>query len=216
MSRTWIPLTDRSVIEYGGSSSHYFWDYPPNPGGYYDPNLGTYDLALPNCTVYALGRVLMVGDPAPIGPGFYSAANWHNHMINGWQAVPFVGHSDEIRPGDLLELTGSNNHVFVVEEVLETRYWRITESYYTDDNGGVSGYRSPAVWGSTKTSVNAYGLANYPYRYWHSRLYDCRTPNSPDLWPDYILLNPNSRDAGINFRFFANKKTIKRRISKHV
>ena len=215
MSRTWVPLTDRSVIEYGGSASHYFWDYPPNPGGYFDTSLGTYDLALPNCTVYALGRVLMVGDPEPIGPGFYAAANWHNHMINGWNAVAYAGQQNNIRPGDLLELTGSNNHVMVVEQVLGFNKYVVTESYYTDDNGTVYGNRSPAVWGSTKASVNAYGLANYPYRYWHSRTYDCSSSGS-DLYPDYVLFNPNSRDAVTDFRFFANKKTIKRRIIKHV
>lgn len=214
MSRTWIPKTSNSAIVYGGSASHYYWDYPTNPGAYFDPNLGTYDLALPNCTTYAYGRVLEAGDPAPIS-GWHAAMNWHSAMVNGWQAVSFVGHSDEVRPGDILELTGSNNHVFVVEQVIATRYWVITESYYTDDNGGVSGYRTPGVWGSTKASVNNYGLTNYNYRYWHSRIYDCRNADSPDLWPDYILFNPNSRSSSSNM-LIMNKTSLKRRIIRYV
>lgn len=212
MSRTWVPLSSRSSIEYGGSASQYFWEYANNPGAYYDPSLGTYDLALPNCTTYAYGRVQMNGDPKPIS-GWHNAAAWHSYLINGWKAVPFVGHSDEILPGDIIEITGSGNHVAVIEEVYDVRYWKVTESYYTDDNGGVSGYRSPAVWGSTKQSVNDYGIANYPYRYWHSRTWDCRTTSSPDTYPDYILLNPNSHAETNRFNFFGiKKKPLRRRM----
>lgn len=216
MSRPWTPLTDRSVIEYGGLYSHFFWNDSYNPGASFDYNLGTYDLALPNCTTYAYGRVLMAGDPAPIS-GWHNANAWHSYVINGWQAVPFIGHSDEIQPGDILEITGSGNHVFVVEEVLGVRYWRVTESYYTSDNGTASGDRSPGVWGSTKSSVNAYGLANYPYRYWHNRLYDCRNADSPDYWPDYILFNPNSRPEPVttDLKVF-NKTKRRRRIIRYV
>ena len=211
----WVEKTSNSAIVYGGSASQYYWNDPPNPGAYFDPGLGTYDLALPTCTTYAYGRVLEAGDPYPI-TGWHNASAWHAYVTNGWQAVPFVGHSDEIVPGDILELTGSNNHVFVVERVISTRYWVITESYYTSDNGTASGDRSPGVWGSTKSSVNAYGLANYNYRYWHSRVYDCRTANSPDLWPDYILLNPNRHNEPQPVYTPFNKQKRQRRIIRYV
>lgn len=215
MSRTWVPLTSVNTIVYGGSNDTYFWDYPPNPGATFDSNLGTYDLALPNCTTYAYGRVLMAGDPAPI-TGWHNANAWHAYVTNGWVAVPYSGNQANIQPGDILELTGSNNHVMVVEQYLGFNKYVVTESYYCDDNGGTTGYRTPAVWGSTKTSVNAYGLATYPYQYWHSRTYDCNN-SGPDLYPDYILKNPNSVPASSgDFKFFSPGKRNKRRITRYV
>ena len=214
MSRIWTPLTSNSTIVYGGSNDTYFWYDPPNPGAYFDPGLGTYDLALPNCTTYAYGRILMAGDPAPI-TGWHNASAWHAYVTNGWNAVPYSGNQNDIQPGDILELTGSNNHVMVVEQVLGFNKYVVTESYYTDDNGGVSGYRTPAVWGSTKYSVNAYGLANYSYRYWHSRTYDC-TATGPDLYPDYILKNPNSVPNPTGDIILTKTQSRRRRIIRYV
>lgn len=211
MSRIWVPRTTRTGIEYGQAQGAYYWSDSINPGATFDSNLGTYDLALPNCTTYAYGRVLEAGDPYPI-TGWHNANAWHAYVTNGWTAVAYSGNQSNIQPGDILELTGNNNHVMVVEQVLGFNKYVVTESYYCDDNGGTSGYRTPAVWGSTLYSVNAYGLAHFSYQYWHSRTYDC-SASGPDLYPDYILKNPNSiPDTPTGNLYITPKRKIIRRI----
>ena len=85
---SWIPRTTYNGIEYGGSHDFYWWDINYNPGAVFDSNLGTYDLALPNCTTYCYGRIQEAGDPIPVSR-FANANNWHNYLTNGWTYVSF-------------------------------------------------------------------------------------------------------------------------------
>ena len=210
MSRTWIRRNSRNGIEYGGSASQYYWNYPTNPGAYFDPSLGTYDLALPNCTTYAYGRILEAGDPAPI-TGWHNAAAWHAYLTNGWTYAPF--NFDMLMLGDIVEWSSNGrNHVAVVEEIDRTnRLYYVSQSLYTDDNGGTSGYRSPAVWGTTKQSVSDHGITYWPNRCFMfsgwAWVYDGAAP-------DYILMNPNSRAAPAvtPFAFFGKRRRLKRRM----
>lgn len=207
---SWIPRTTRSGIEYGGSASHWYWDYPTNPGAYYDPSLGTYDLALPNCTTLAYGRIIENGDPIPIS-GWHAAQNWHLALANNWTYIPYD--FNRVRPGDILEWSGSRNHVAVVEKI-ENGIIYVSESIYCDDYGVGTGYRSPAVWGNTKQSVNDHGLTYFPNYYYHygqmSYAYGYNVP------PDYILLNPNPHTPDAQFKFFVKKRKTERRRIRYV
>lgn len=206
--RPWTPRTTRSGLEYGGSASQYYWDWPPNPGGQYFPNLDTYDYALPNCTVYCLGRMLENGDTSPI-TGWHNASEWwkYPNTSEGWYVTPLVNYADTIKPGDVLVFVNMN-HVVTVESVAGSHQWYISESLYTDNNGGASGYRTGAVWGSTKQAVSDYGIANYPSRFFNYRLIDI---DGADTWPDYILHNPNSPVPIGDFKFFMKKSKKRRR-----
>lgn len=212
MSRPWTPRTTYSGIQYGGAASQYYWEYPTNPGAYFDPSLNTYDLSLPNCTTYAYGRVLEAGDPAPIS-GWHNANAWHNYLINGWTYEAYSDHT--VRKGDIVEwCTGGRNHVAVIEDWdanLGVIY--VSQSYYTDTSGGVNGYRDYHICGSTKTSVSNWGLTNYPGRFFsYASVY-----SAYGVAPDYILRNPNSVPTVVgDFKFFTGKKPIRRRINKHV
>ena len=203
MSSAWIPRTSVVGIRYGDDHDYYWWDYGYNPGAYYDPSLGTYDLALPNCTTFAFGRVQEGGSFKPVGPGWYAGANWHSHLINGWTYVPYS--FSAVEPGDILEWSNGRNHVAVVEKI-ENGIIYVSESVYRDDNGGTTGYRSPGVWGSTKASVNAYGLATYPSDYFHyGRMSYAYGYN---VNPDYILKNPVDYSIG-KMPFIGSRKTKK-------
>lgn len=206
----WIPRTTVIGIRYGDSNDGTYWYYPTNPGAYYDPGLGTYDLALPNCTTYAYGRVLEQGSPAPIS-GWHAAQNWHEALANGWT---YVGYSfSNVEVGDILEWSTPRNHVAVVEKI-ENGLIYVSESIYRDDYGGTTGYRSPGVWGSTKAQVNAYGLSHYPDDYFHygrmSRAYGYNTN------PTYILKNPTTFLKGLPTFLLRNKHNNRRRIVQYV
>ena len=212
MSRTWNPRTSRNGIEYGGYASQYYWEYPTNPGAYFDPSLNTYDLALPNCTTYAYGRILEAGDPAPI-TGFHNANAWHYYLTNGWTYEAYSDHT--VRQGDIVEwCTGGRNHVAVIEDWdanLGVIY--VSQSYYTDTSGGVSGYRDYTICGSTKQSVSDWGINNYPGRFFsYASVY-----SAYGVAPDYILRNPNSvPDPGVNTPTILTKQQRRRRIIRYV
>ena len=205
---SWIPRTSVVGIRYGDANDGTYWYYPTNPGAYYDSGLGTYDLALPNCTTYAYGRVLEQGSPAPIS-GWHSAQAWHNALANGWT---YVGYSfANVEVGDILEWSSGRNHVAVVEKI-ENGIIYVSESIYRDDNGGSTGYRSPGVWGSTKAEVNAYGLANYPNDYFHYGRMSYAYGYYVD--PTYILKNPMTF-TDEKFKFFSHRKLTKRRLTRY-
>ena len=205
MSR-WVPRTSVTGIRYGQADDKWYWDYNYNPGAYYDPSLQTYDLALPNCTTYAYGRVREMGAPAPIS-GWHNASAWHAYLINGWTYEAYA--ANKVKVGDILEWTGSStrNHVAVVEKI-ENGTIYVSQSYYCDDNGqATANTRSYQIWGSTKASVDAYGYSHWPGRYFN---YGVHT--SADLGnPDYILHNPVSYDEGCRFIPILNKNRRRRR-----
>ena len=208
MSRPWTVRQTVTGIEYGGTSSIYYWNEGLNPGASFDAGLNTYDLALPNCTTYAYGRILEAGDPAPIS-GWHNASAWHNYLINGWTYEAYSDHT--VRQGDLVEwCTGGRNHVAVVEYPDgEAEIIYVSQSYYTDTSGGSSGYRDYHICGSTKASVSNWGLTNYPGRYFsYTSVY-----SAYGVAPDYILRNPNSvPDPPASRLFIAPKRKIIRRI----
>ena len=208
---SWIPRTTNANMI---PSNRYFWDDSLNVGAtfyvwypYYGASgavyCNTYNLALPNCTTYAYGRILEAGDPAPIS-GFHNASAWHSNLANGWTAIPY--NINNVKAGDILEWVGSN-HVAVVEKV-ENGTVYVSESAYTDDNGGVYGDRTDTVWGSTKQSVYNYGTINYPNRFFHYGTFYFGSGN-----PTYILKNPNPHTPDTNtFRFFSRKPKRMRRL----
>lgn len=217
MSRIWSPRSDVTGIKFGQAAAQYYWDIAYNPYlGFYEwyPYQGapgavycnTYNLALPNCTAYAYGRIMEAGDPAPHGPGLYNAASWHNHLANGWAAEAYSPHT--IRAGDIVEWV-SGNHVAVIEgwdSDLGLIY--VSQSLYTSDNGTASGDRTDTIWGSTKASVSNYGSTTYPERFFkYADLYWVNLGT-----PDYILRNPNSVPGTVGtFKFMGVTKNRKRR-----
>ena len=204
----WIPRTAYNGIEYGGFHDFYFWDTAYNPGAVFDPILNTYDLAIPNCTTYAYGRILEQGDPVPVS-SLVNANQWHNYLTNGWTYRPFVASLCE--PGDILEwAAGTDNHVAVIEDISGSVI-HVSQSFYTSDNGTSSGNRTGAVWGTTKAAVSAYGLANYPNRFFNYDL-DTSAYGHVALW---LLKNPThhgSTDSDIDEILYAairKKKKVK-------
>lgn len=215
----WVRRNSRNGIEYGGSASHYYWDSVNPYTQFYQYYAGqycnTYNLALPNCTCYAYGRILEAGDPAPHSSNnVYNANNWHAALANGWTYIPFD--FDQLKLGDIVEWSSSGrNHVAVVEEIDRVnRLYYISQSFYTDNNGGTSGDRTDTVWGSTKQSVSNYGIANYPNRFF---IFSGWAYPYSGAAPDYILKNPNSHVvANNNFRFFRKKYRNKRSVTYYV
>lgn len=208
---SWIPRTNNSNMT---PSNNAYWDASLNIGATFyvwypyqgAPNAvycNTYNLALPNCTTYAYGRILEAGDPAPIS-GFHNANAWHSYLINGWTAIAY--NSSLVEAGDILEY--SSNHVAVVEKV-ENGVIYVSESAYTSDNGTASGDRTDTLWGSTKQSVYNYGITHYPNRFFRYGV------NS--IWagtPSYILKNPNPHtpDPTGVFRFLPRRRSKRRRL----
>lgn len=201
---SWIPRTTRTGIEYGQAEAQYYWDTGWNPGASFDNNLGTYDLALPNCTTYAYGRVQEMGAPAPIS-GWHNASAWDSYLINSWTWINY--NEAYLEVGDLVVWdSNSRNHVAVVEVISGGNIY-VSESYYTSDNGTASGDRSPGVWGATKQSVNDYGVQNYPNRYFHYGLITF----AYGVLPDKILKNPVNYDSPGTLKIFAGMMSRKRR-----
>lgn len=210
MSR-WNPRTTRNGLD---PSNPYYWDTTYNTGAYFytwypyqgAPNAvwcNTYNLALPNCTTYALGRILEAGDSRPLNSNFPNANAWHDNLANGWTAIPY--NINDVEAGDILEW--SSNHVAVVE-LVENGTVYVSESAYTDDNGGVSGDRTDTLWGTTKQSVYNRGVNVYPNRFFH---YGQSWYGSGN--PTYILKNPNPHnpDPTNHFSFFAKKRLERKR-----
>ena len=207
MSRVWTPRTSRMGIEYGGASSVYYWNSGLNPGATFDAGLNTYDLALPNCTTYAYGRIIEAGDPAPI-TGWHNASAWHSYLTNGWTYEAYSDHT--VRQGDIVEwCTGGRNHVAVIEGWdgnLGIIY--VSQSYYTDTSGGL-GYRDYHICGSTKQSVSDWGISSWPNKFF---IYDS-VYSTYGVAPDYILRNPNSiPDTPDSHIFVTSKRKRSRRI----
>lgn len=157
----WTPRTNRSGIEYGGSSHNYFWNRNYNPNA-------TSENCLANCTTYAYGRILEAGDLAPVSV-IRNANLWHTVLTNGWTAIPF--NPADCEPGDLLEWSGNNNHVAVVEYINGTTV-HYSQSSYTNRNTSWS-----------LQAISDWMIANYPNRFFGM--------NNTDNWrPTYILKNP--------------------------
>lgn len=200
---SYVPRTTRTGLEPGGTADAYYWQYPTNPGAYYDPSLQTYDLCIPNCTTYCFGRALEMASPAPI-TGWHSANAWHYYLTNGWTAIPY--NVADVEPGDILEWSTNGQHVATVEEIINGVPW-ISESFYRDTSGGM-GYRDYTICGSTKQSVWNWFLANYPDAVFnYNNVY---YPYGPNNLPDYILKNPKSFDDA-TFKFFITNKGSKKR-----
>ena len=193
-------------------NNRFYWNTAYNPGAYFYewyPYQGapgavycnTYNLALPNCTTYAYARVQEGGAPYPI-TDFHNASAWHSYVTNGWTAVPYT--YSNVEPGDILEW--ASNHVAVVEKVAGGVIY-VSESAYTDDNGGVNGDRTDSVWGTTKTSVYNKGTGTWPNRFFHygQTIYAAGNPS-------YILKNPIDYSGTNNKIFIVNKKQRRRRI----
>lgn len=198
---SWIPRTSRTGIEYGQAQARYYWDTGWNPGASYDAGIGTYDLALPNCTTYAYGRVQEMGAPAPIS-GWHNASAWDSYLINGWTWINY--NETYLEVGDLVVWDSSGrNHVAVVERISGGVIY-VSESYYTPADGS---NRNPAVWGTTKQQVNDYGVTNYPSRYF---TYGPIT-GAYGVLPDKILKNPVNYDDNSRFSFLTNYKKKRRR-----
>lgn len=198
---SWTPRTVYNGIEYGGAQDMFYWDTAYNPGAVFDSGLGTYDLALPNCTTYCYGRIQEAGDPVPVSV-FANANQWHNYLTNGWTAIPFS--IDDVEPGDILEWASPDNHVAVVEAVSGSTIY-VSQSFYTDDNGTPYGNRTPGVWGSTKAQVSAYGLANYPWRFFNYSL----DTAAYGYHPTYILKNPAHHDLDEWLLMKTKRKNLK-------
>lgn len=198
---SWTPRTTVAGIRYGQAQSQYYWDYAYNPGAYFDAGLNTYDLALPNCTTYAWGRVVEMGAPGPI-TDWHNASVWHMFLKDGWTYIPYD--PTNLKPGDIVEWTGGN-HVAVVEKI-ENGDIYVSQSYYCDDNGqATNNYRSYTLWGSTKASVDNYGFTHWPNRYFNYGLI-----TSAGLgYPQYILVNPKTYNEQ-KITFLTKKQKRKR------
>lgn len=220
---SWVRRNSRTGIEYGGAASTYYWDninpytnfyvwYPWQgaPGAVY---CNTYNLALPNCTTYAYGRILEAGDPAPhAANACYNANSWHQHLANGWTCVPY--NFDDLELGDIVEWSNGNqyNHVAVVEELDHTnRLVYISQSFYTSDNGSASGDRTDTLWGTTKQSVSNYGINNAPNRFF---IFSGIAYPYQGTLPNYILKNPDPHtpDPTTFFRFLTKKEKRSKKI----
>ena len=94
---SFVPRTSGSDIRYGQSAGSYYWNTSINPYTYYyeyydGVYVNTLELALPNCTCYAWGRVKELGSPDPHNPYYlHNASAWHANLINGWTYVPAFG-----------------------------------------------------------------------------------------------------------------------------
>lgn len=216
---TWIPRTNNNGLD---PSNFYYWNTVYNDGAYfytwypYEGASGavwcnTYNLALPNCTTYALGRILEAGDSRPLNAYFPNASNWHSNLANGWVTIPYNPVNVEI--GDILEWSTSGNHVAVVENIINDNIY-VSESAYTSDNGTAGGDRTDTIWGSTKQSVYNRGVNVYPNRFFHYGMGSIWYSSSPN----YILKNPahHGRSTTGNTRklfvMLPTKLTSKRRL----
>ena len=163
----WYSRTNRTGIEYGGSSNDYYWNINYNPGA-------TPRLCLANCTCYAYGRILESGDLAPVS-AFRNANTWHNYLTNGWTYQPF--NASDCEPGDILEWGGGYNHVAVVEYI-ENGIVYYSQSSYTQRNESWS-----------LQDISNYMINNYPSRFFSMG-------NTSSWLPTYILKNPAHHSGG--------------------
>lgn len=69
--------------------------------------------ALPNCTCLIFGCFDTNEKPVSV---ITNANEWHNHLINGWYAMPYEEYKNNIKVGDVLEWT-NGNHVAIVSDV---------------------------------------------------------------------------------------------------
>lgn len=163
----WTSRTNRSGIEYGGSSHDYFWNKNINPNA-------TPALCLANCTTYAYGRILEAGDLAPVSI-IKNANNWHNYLTNGWTYQGF--NPNDCEPGDILEWNVNGNHVAVVEYI-ENGIVYYSQSSYTNRN---------VTW--TLQDISDYMINNFPSRFFSMG-------NTSSWKPNLILKNPAHHSGG--------------------
>ena len=219
MSRPWTLRTTRTGIEYGGTASSYYWTSSVNPYAY--PSI-----CLANCTCYAWGRIKEAGDSGPFDlnlaiadlGGLPSAWQWHwyPNTTDGWNSYPFTNKPDDLKAGDLViwsdNVNGNTrNHVAVIEQVITNRKWIISESLYTDA-GTIRATNN-------FNTISSWMIANVPSRFFQSRTLDLDDPDPQwygEQWPDYVLLNPNSRDNGSSDLLIINKTKQRRRIIRYV
>lgn len=194
---SWNQRSTRNGIEYGGTSSRFYWDIDYNPDA-------RYSSCLANCTCLAYGRCLEEGCRGPVQYtrewSLPSASSWHSRLINGWTAETYSSYLSSAKPGDIVEWS-RGNHVAVIEAVSGSTLY-CSSSLYTGNNGRAyvipddptSGYspRTSDVMGSTLQDVSNWMIANHERRF-----YDYRTANyistyTIGLAPDYILVNPDS------------------------
>ena len=195
---SWNPRTQYNGIEYGGTSSRFYWDLDYNPDA-------RYSSCLSDCTCLAYGRVIEEGCRGPVPYtrdwSLPAASNWHSKLTNGWEAKNYSTYFASAKPGDIVEWS-TGNHVAVVEYVSNGELY-CSSSLYTGNNGRAyadpddpsSGYspRTPDVMGSTLEDVCNWMMA--PNRMW--RFYEYQTANFISttrlfVSPNYILVNPDS------------------------
>ena len=198
----WTPRTVYNGIEYGGYHQQYWWDENLNPGAQFVTSVGTYDYALPNCTTYCWGRILEEGDQIPV-TYLANANTWHQHLTNGWTYENF--NAANVEPGDILEWAYPENHVAIVEAIVNGQIY-VSQSFYTDDNGTAYGTRSPAVWGATKAAVSNYGLTNYPYRFFNYSL----DTSAYGFQATYTLKNPAHHGSDTGFEIWMARRKKKK------
>lgn len=144
---------------------------------------------LPNCTAFVIGAVAKANIPTPVKV-VTDARNWHKNLTNGWYAVPYAEHKNNIKVGDILEWE-KGNHVAICSDTTNG-VW-ISGSFYTgvhgvayyegnyDDRNGIVNLQQ----------LNDYFYNNYKYRYFHFVPLD-----EESKWcggePDYILVSPAS------------------------
>lgn len=210
MSR-WTPRTTNSGLRYGGSANAYYWSSANNPYAY--PSL-----CLANCTTYAWGRIKEAGDTDPVNIAWAqsdlgslpSAWQWIWYPSSDWIMSSFANKPRALRAGDLVvwsdNVNGqSRNHVAVIEEVISSRMWYISESLWTEGASarGTGDFQTISDW----------MLANAPARFFSYRILDLDAASPSwygEQWPDYVLLNPNPH-LDSKFGFFQRSKKIRRR-----
>lgn len=194
---SWNPRTQYNGIEYGGTSSRFYWDIDYNP----DARFST---CLSDCTCLTYGRCLEEGCRPPLQYtrdwSLPAASSWHNRLINGWEAKNYSNYFASAKPGDIVEWS-SANHVAVVEaNSYGTLY--CSSSLYTGDHktayypSGSGNYdtRTTAVMGSTLADVcNWMMQADIMWRFYEYRTTDFLSQSRLYGYsPDYILVNPDS------------------------
>lgn len=145
---------------------------------------------LPNCTCFVYGALKQSGIPVCVNH-IGNANEWHRLLVNGWVAVPYKEHKNNIKEGDVIEWE-KGNHVAVVSSIENGEPW-ISGSFYTGENGKSyydGSYDTREAFTSIK-QVNDFMIANYPYRYFHHVSLE-----EESKWcggePDYVLVSPMS------------------------
>lgn len=167
-------------LEYGGKYHQYFWDESINLGA-------TIDLALPDCTTFVLGDVLVDRGKSPVSV-LRNAGAWHNYLANGWIAIPYE--ESKLKLGDIVEWS-AHNHVARVSEIKKGEAF-VSRSYYTGIHGKAyyNGSYDTRNFSSLR-DLSDFMISNYPYRFFHFVNLDVEN-DSVGGKPNYILVMPLS------------------------